>query len=95
MMVFMIDLFFEDNRKPIMRRHIKYVIVIFLILGLLSLVNADEKGVEFENMAIELPLFDSAVSLFLISFLMISLSFLFVDGVIALIKRVIQSRSVL
>ena len=66
--VFLMDLFFDEKRKPLMQKHLVIVVVILLFLGTLSAVNMANKGIQIENMVYELPIIDSAVFLFFICF---------------------------
>lgn len=85
--VFLMDLFFDEKRKPLIQKHLTIVIVILLILGALSVVNVATKGIEIENMVYKLPFIDSAVFLLFTFFFMIFLAFLTADGIIVLVKK--------
>lgn len=67
--VFLIDLFFGNDKKKIMKRHIWLLITILSALGLVILLNMIMRGISFTNMVLLLPnLTDSVLILFLMIF---------------------------
>ena len=84
--IYLMDLFFDEYRKPIMQKHIISVVVILLFLGALSVINTAFKEIQLENMVEELPLFDSVAYMFLFFYMLIFLFLFMADGIIAFVK---------